>query len=137
MTAIATQGTTIKIGDGASPEVFTAIAGVRDIGGLGGGSAAEIDITTLLSTAKEFAVGLPDEGTVTLELNYDPTDITQKDLEDARDDQTLTNFQIITPSAGATFAFAGYVTTFEKSFGADNVIIGNVQIRISGIVTKT
>lgn len=137
MGAIATQGTTIKIGNGASPEVFTAIAGVRDIGGLGGGSAAEINITTLLSSAKEFQVGLPDEGTITLELNYDPADTTQESLEDARDDQTLTNFQIITPSSGATFSFAGYVTTFEKSFGADNVIIGNVQIRISGIVTKT
>lgn len=43
------------------------LPGVMNITGLGSGGATEIDTTTLVSIATEQALGLPDEGSVTLD----------------------------------------------------------------------
>ena len=72
---ITSQGTTIGIGDGASPEVYTSIPQVTSIGGPDG-SASEINVTNLSSTAQEFILGLKDEGSISLDLVFDERDTT-------------------------------------------------------------
>lgn len=59
-TSYTTRGTRLRIGSSDFP-------GVQTISGLGGGGATEIDITTLTSTAREYALGLPDEGSITID----------------------------------------------------------------------
>lgn len=70
--ALESQGMTIARGDGATPtEVFTTIPEVKSISGPDG-SANEIDVTDLSSSAKEFRMGLQDEGNITLDMMFIP-----------------------------------------------------------------
>ena len=53
MANLKSQGCTISYGDGASPQVMTAIGQVISINGPTG-TTGEIDVTNLSSSAKEF-----------------------------------------------------------------------------------
>lgn len=75
------RGVAFQIGDGGSPETFTAVANVASIG-LTGRSAEEIDFTHLLSDGgfREFRQGFKDPGSINLELHFDPTNATHQNL---------------------------------------------------------
>lgn len=61
-------GLAVKYGDGASPEVFTAIEEVQNLSGLGKTNPL-IDVTHHASTAREYIAGLPDGQELTIECN--------------------------------------------------------------------
>ena len=67
--AILGAGSTLRLGDGASPEVFTTIAEVLRCGAIGQ-SAGEIEVTHLSSTSKEYIGALPEGSTVEFSLNF-------------------------------------------------------------------
>jgi hypothetical protein len=67
--AILGAGSSLKLGDAGSPEVFTKIAEVLRVGAIGQ-TAAEIDVTSLDSTAKEYIAALPDGETVSITMNF-------------------------------------------------------------------
>lgn len=135
MTAIKSQGVCIDRGDGGSPETFTTIGEVVTFQGPGG-EAAEIDVTNLKSSAKEFIMGLPDEGDVSLSLNLDPQDAQQTALRADRAAQTLRNFRItLTDSGATTVSFAAYVKGFSISGGIDDKVTADVALRVSGALT--
>lgn len=136
MPTIEAQGSVIAIGDGASPEVFSEIMEVQGIAGPDG-SANEIDVTKLSSVAREIRMGLADEGSITLEGNYDRSDtLGQNAAEAARAARTLKNFEItLTDSPPTVFTFAGFVLSFTKTAAVDDVWKFAMNIRISGSVT--
>lgn len=137
MGAIKAQATTVKMGDGATPEVFTTIGGVTSFSGIDG-EATEIDITSLTSTAKEYLVGLTDPGNMTLEVNYDPDDAQQTAVRTALDAGTLKNFEItLTDTTPTVITFSAYVKSFSISGGVDDKMNGSISLRISGSVTFT
>ena len=136
MAAIESQGTVLKRGDGADPEVFTAIGRVVSISGIGSGSSTEIDITDLSSTGKEFLLGIKDEGSVTLTLNLDTGDTMQTGLRTDRDARTLRNFELtLTDSGPSVITFAALIKTFSIEIGVDDKVSLSVELRISGAVT--
>jgi len=136
MGALGSQGSALKLGDGADPEVFTAIGEVIGVSGVGGGSASEIDVTNLSSSGKEFLMGLKDEGEVSVTLNLDTGDTQQTALRTARDNSTLKNFQLeLTDSGPTTLSFAAYVKTFNIGLAVDDKISLETSLRISGAVT--
>lgn len=98
------------------------------------GSASEIDVTNLASSAKEFVVGLPDEGSVSLEVSFDYAGSIQHDtLYAARTSQVLQNFQIrLSDSPRTTIAFSAYVTQFSLSLGVDDKVGATFGLRITG-----
>ena len=121
-----------------SGTTYNTVAQVTNISGLGGGSATVIDITNLASTRREKRMGLPDEGQITLELNYDPDDTGHSALETLRDGRTLADFKITaTDTTPTEYTFQGYVTVFNKDFQIDDVAKGTLTIEITGAVTKT
>jgi predicted secreted protein len=69
------------MGDGASPEVFTAVANVRSIA-FSGRDAEEIDFTHLASTGgfRELRAGFKDPGSIALETHFDPTNATHTNM---------------------------------------------------------
>jgi len=67
--AILGAGSSLRLGDGASPEVFTTIAEVLRCGAIGQ-SAGEIEVTHLSSTSKEYIGALPEGSTVEFSLNF-------------------------------------------------------------------
>jgi len=135
--ALEAQGTVLKIGDSASPEVFTAIPEIKNFTGPGG-SAAVIDVTDLSSAAKEKRMGLADEGQLSFVIHYIPSDTQHAALRAARASRVETNFQIeFTDASPATvWSFSGFVTTFSVAGSVDGVIEGNVTIEITGAISE-
>ncbi len=134
--AVLTQGTLIKRGDGASPEVFTTIPEVGAISGPDA-SKGEIDVTDLSSTAKEFKGGLADFGRMTLEMNYIPGNAVhvamRNDFINAA--SPTRNWQLLFVN-GKQWNFTGYVASFPGNTQADSVQKASVVIRLSGAVVE-
>ena len=100
-----------------------------------GGSANMYETTHLGSTAKEKQIGLPDEGQMTLSMNWaQDTDTGQQAAKTARVARTLHNFRI-TFSDSSTATFAGYVLGLTSSGGVDDKVAGSITIEITGVVT--
>lgn len=136
MTALKSQGVVLKRGDGGGPETFTAIGEVVSIGGLGSGSSSEIDVTNLASSAKEFLLGIKDEGSISLALNLDTADTMQTGLRTDWSGGTLRNFQLdLTDSGPTTISFSAYVQTFAISMAVDDKISLEVTLRVSSAAT--
>ena len=150
MAELKTQGTEIFLLDSTdSGNEVRKIGKVTGTGDLGG-SAGEIDITNFDSLAKEYVVGLKDNGTVTIPYNYDPQDSTQttiKGLEggankrfviacsEAVTDPTFTSVFVI-PTDRTTFDFTAGVQSMTKAAGTDDVWRGTITLRISGAITE-
>lgn len=132
--ALGTQGVVFKRGDGGSPEVFTAVSEIVEFDGPDG-TATEIDITHLTSTAKEFLVGLKDEGRITFGMNFVPTDAQQIGLRNDRANRTKRNFRLELTDAGPTkLSFAAYVMGLSISGRPDDKISARLTLRITGDV---
>lgn len=135
--ALSSQGMTIGIdADGASPFVYTTIAEVKSIDGPGG-QTAEIDVTDLSSTAKEFVLGLQDEGDITLDMNYIPSNVQHAQLRTLRGSGDTTSFQLaFTDSPVTTWTFSAKVKGFSISNSVDNVTGLSVTLRVTGSITE-
>jgi len=135
--AVLTQGTILKRGDGATPEVFTAVPDVISIAGPDA-TKAEIDVTDLASVAKEFKGGLADFGRLTVEMNYIPGNSVHTAIRNdfINSSSPVRNWQILFVN-GKQWSFAGYVGAFPGNTQADNVQKGTLTIRLSGAVTES
>lgn len=136
--AIPSQGMTISLGDGSSPEVFTAIPEATDITGPDG-SVSEIDVTDLSSTAKEFKRGLPDNGSLSFTLLYIPAQTQHAQLRADFNNpvEVARNYRItFTDSPATLWTFFGYVSTFSINNSIDSVTNASVAIRIKGNITE-
>lgn len=137
------QTSTFEVLDPAgSPDSWVVVGGVRAINDLRSGTATEIDVSDLSSSAKEFLLGLADNGAMNLEMLYDPADAGQIILESLRESSASNSFRVTIPNplnspAVTTFAFTGFVQTFPFSVGADAAITGTVTVRVTGAITKT
>jgi len=104
------------------------------------GSASEIDVTNLASAAKEFVIGLPDEGSVQLEVSFDYASATagHDTLHAARASQILQHFQIrLSDSPRTIVDFQAYCVTFSLSVGVDDKVGATFGLRITGAATIT
>lgn len=134
--ALSSQGMTLGVGDAASPEVFSAISEISNIDGPGG-QANEIDVTDLDSTAKEFILGLQDEGDITIDINYIPGNTRHAALRADRSAGTQRNYRIsFTDSPVTTWTFAALVKGFSISNGVDGKTTASVTLRVSGAITE-
>lgn len=135
-------GTLFKVGDGASPEVFGAVANVVSIN-LSGRSVEEVDFTHLASDAgfREFRAGFKDPGELTMTLHYDPSNATHNGaagLESKLLSGALFNWQIDMSGAGFDYILSGtgYVSGGDFTFSGEDPITYDVTIRISGSITE-
>lgn len=134
-TYITTQGTALKIGDGASPEVFTTIPQVTSIDGPTT-SNDEIDVTHLGSTSREFEPALPDQGEITCEMEWDENDTVHAGLRTKFNATTTHNFQLVNAASPLnTYSFAGFIKSLQMSFGIDDVVRVTMAVRITGNFT--
>ena len=133
-------GTLLKIGDAASPEVFTAIAEVKDITGPGL-STEFVEFTHQQSDSgyREYKPTFKMSGDITFACNFLPDNATQgfsstgllKDYED----KTLRNFQLLFPDTGSTLAsFSAYVANIQPSAPLSGPLAINVTLRVTGPV---
>jgi Phage major tail protein 2. len=137
-------GTQFLRGDGVTPtEAFTAIANVTTISGPSR-SKETIDVTTHGSPDKymEFIGGLKDGGEISLELNYDPAQVTHQDLDADFEESAPRNYQILILPGDPeehTWAIAGIITELSDEFPYDDKMARSVTLKVSGkpVLTKT
>lgn len=95
------------------------------------GQASDIDKTTMVSSAKEFGVGLVDNGTFDVELNYVEADAAQVEMKIGMVDSSPRWFKIIKRNAAQTI-FQGSVRSVSESGGVDGIFTGTLSVRMSG-----
>ena len=130
--AIASVGTQLKIGDGGSPEAFTAIAEVRNISGPGFDSE-EIDCTSLDSTAgfREYIQGFKDGGELSFQLNFIPSQ--RANIFANYIAGTTHNWQLCFPDVpGTIMSVAAFVKSPPLEIGAGAQLLLNVTLRVTG-----
>jgi len=102
---------------------------------LTGGQAAEIDVTTLCSTAIERRLGLKDTGEASLSVNFVPGDPAQIELMAAQDDGVARWFKVVFPNGAGTAVFQALVRQFSWTVGVNEAIQGTVSLRLTGDIT--
>ena len=129
---IDTEGTVLKVGNGASPEVFTAITNIVSIDGPTSQNS-EKEVTHLGSTAKEFRPGLNDYGDMNCEIEFDERDTVHAGLRTDFRNRTTRNFQLIDAgSPQQTYNFSGYWKTLPLSFKPDDIVRSSAVLRVTG-----
>ncbi len=113
-TALLGQGLALQLGDGASPEVFTILAQVNDVSGLGEESPL-VDVTHYQSSRREFINGLADGKEFTAKANYLPNDVTQLAAIAAKQSGASKNVRVVLPSPHTDnwFYFAVQIRAYE------------------------
>ena len=135
--AILAQGTKFAVSPNSSPPVFADIPEIRSIGGPDG-SAPTIDVTDLDSTAREYVLGLKDEGSFSLGVMYIPANAVHTTLRNAWANRTQLRFRVTFTDSGTTvWEFNGFVTGFSQSAAVDTVVEATVGIKITGSIYET
>lgn len=129
-------GSTLQLGDGATPEVFTSIAEITSLTPPQM-SRDDIDVTSHSSSDgyREFIGGLRDGGEVSLEANWLPTNSTHDastGLLETFNDNVTHNWKIVLPSTLATISFSGFITAFEPELPLEEQGKLSVTIKVSG-----
>lgn len=131
------HGAQIKIGDGASPEVFTAIALINS--GPDGPDVSQniIEAFTHDSNFPTKKATYVNTGTVTFSVLYDSTDTQHIALRDAATNSTRTNFQVVLNETGAEqLDFSAYVT-FAWANDPSDFSQANITLDIDGAITPS
>ncbi len=134
--AITTQGVQLfwSTSTAASTSTSNLCGEVTDIKGPTG-SKAEIDITSLASSAKEYMMALADFGDVTVNFNYSGADVTQGGIYTDFNQQTAPKRRCViklTDTASHVLMFKGYVKAFAFDITKDSVVKVTAGFRISG-----
>ncbi len=129
---------------------YTNIGEIVSLEHLGGGEVGERDTTVLSSTAHTSAPTIPDNGEVTIELNWDPTDAVHKfirNLKDAPPFSVNTSFigfntfkaVFATGNTNTSSIFNAWVKNFDGATagGVDENLTASVTLRVTGSVNST
>lgn len=114
-----------------TPYTMTEVGEVRSITAFDG-EAADLDVSHLRSTGKEYLTGLPEHGNVNLTLWLpSTTDTGQRRLRALREQQASAAFSITLPS-GLVAAFVGLVKSFGLTgLAVDGAVEANCAIKVS------
>jgi hypothetical protein len=132
------QGTAIRI---STTEVTTAQPAVeptfaaldcisRDIN-YQSGSSTEIDVTSICSTSREFRLGLPDAGTLTISGYWKQGTAGHTEFREAYNDK-LSRLLEVEFEDGSTFRAVGYVQQRSFTAAVDGVVNASYTVRLTG-----
>jgi len=130
-------GVLLKMGNAATPEVFTALAEVLGISGPGLSMEA-VDTTHATSTNawKTYIAGLLDAGELSVDLAFLPSDGTQDEttgLISKMVGRAAVNFEMVFPNtAGTEWSFPCLITSFEPTVPIEDRMTASVTLKISG-----
>ncbi len=129
MVGKAGHGVICKIGNGASPEVFTTIPGVIEHT-LMNRARQEINYTTHDSDGIHKIQSFKDNGQHVLVLAYDSSNTVHQTLRDMYDSGELSNFETTLPDAGAeVIEYAASVNNWQPMASSTDVL--KVQVTLS------
>lgn len=137
MTKIAAKGVSLAIEDTAIPASFVTIAQVRNLTGPGmSADAVDVSHHNLSRAYRRFVQGFKNAGEVSMELVFDPVevthDLTTDGLLELFDTGDQHNFRLTWPDVGATmWDFEGIVVGYEPAANFDEALMATVTIQIS------
>jgi hypothetical protein len=136
--AIIANGCKFQRGNGATPtEVFTDVPEVFEIIP-GAPESPDIDVTHLLSTAREIRAGLPNFGTFTVNMNHIEGNTVQEAIEDVAGTNVTGNWRVVNPNGTDwrqyVLTIATYVTT---GFVIDGKLQDTITFKQSGKPTRS
>jgi predicted secreted protein len=129
------SGTKLQLGGAASPQIFSDIANVTGISGPDGQSP-EIDVTNFADTARRFLAGLPDNGSVSADINWSSDENTNTTLYQLYQSGDTRQYRIVL-SNGDYFEFNAVVLGHPFTFAIDDVVKASISLRVSGAVSFT
>lgn len=131
----AAHGVVIKLGNGASPEVFTAIDGVHNGPNGPGFQPAMISARHHGSNDTFMKVSTVDKTPVTFDVYYDSGDTNHAALITAAKGGDKKNFEMTLTDTGAEkYAFGAYVQA-SYTGQVDGFNIYSIQLSIDGAIT--
>lgn len=136
--AVSSHGTLLKAGDGGGPEVFTTVAEVMDISGIGI-SVANEEVTSHDSAGwREFVSTLKEIGEISFELNFNAgaTQGFAAGLYLDGINKTKRNFQIVLQTTvNKTASFAALVQEFKLDAPVEGVYKASLTLKGTGAIT--
>ena len=134
------QGTILRVGNGADPEVFTDVEGCDDFSGPDE-SKDTIETTSHSSPGgrRQFISGLINSGELTFDLFWTFTEPGQQALYAAFNDREEHNFQMEFPIDvdDNLLTFPGIVTGFGWAAAKDDAVKRSVTIQVTGEVVPS
>jgi hypothetical protein len=134
-------GVILKRGNGATPEVFTAVAEVKDIKPFK--LKAETKETTHHGSPggwRTYKATLIEGGECTFKINFLPGDSTHSFSAGLAADlinRTERNWQVVLPDADDTgYEFAALVTQFDPDAPVEGILETDVTLKITGPVEE-
>ena len=132
--AIKAQGTVLQLGSG-SPLSYTSIPEVNSFSGPGG-SVSVIDVTDLSSAAKEKLAGLNDNGQLSFECNFIPSNAQHIALREAKESGITTSFKLIFTDS-TEWTFNAIVVGFAVAGAIDGVVKASGTLEVSGSIIES
>jgi len=139
----ASKGLLLKKGDGASPEVFTSVAGIQDMPAISTAKSVK-DQTDLSDSIKDYGLGIGEPPSISLTLFWDVDQTPHTALITEHTNETKSNYQILCPDSPATtYTFRALVTGWSTPYsGVDGDLMWDVNFQLvenesSEIVTKS
>lgn len=138
----AALGARLLRGDGADPEVFQVIPGVRTIPGPTS-TFDTVDVSAHDSAGKfeEIRPTLRRTEEMAIEIVFDPADPEISGLKDDHDAQTQRNFQVEPVDAAGvalvTYDFAAYVIGYAPDAPYDGGLMLTATLKPTGAITAT
>lgn len=132
MTAYATKGTALRRGGDESPTTYTLVPQVQSISGPTA-SAAEIDVTNLNSTSREFVTGITDYGQVTFTIFLDYSNSIHSGIKTDFDNGTTRSWEKELPD-GTVEAFEAKVSGIDEEEATDDAVKATITLRLTGPV---
>lgn len=134
-------GTTLSYSTDAGV-TYIPLGEVLSISHGGGGEVGERDTSNLASTAKTYAPTIPDNGEVSFELNWDPTDTGHIQLQSWKNTPATTSpmWKVVWATTGThNNVFTAFVKNLDgpNAGGTDENLTMTVTLRVSGAVTPT
>lgn len=132
--AISSLGALLKIGNGASVEVFTAIPELRNINGPTM-TAENIDVSHLGSTSgyRDYIAGFKEAGEISGEVNW--TQAGYATLLALFVSGALKNFLLVF-SDGSDYKFSGRITALPITAQTGDAVRFNLTIKITGAFSE-
>lgn len=134
--AVLGSGSTLKLGSGASPQVYTTIAEVMRCGPIGS-TNPEVDVTNLDSTAKEYIAGLADGNNVDFDVNFLAGNAQQESLRTSQAAGSTVNFKMVWQTSPLTNAvFDVVLLGFEMGETTpEQQVTASISGRITGSIS--
>jgi hypothetical protein len=97
-----------------------------------GGSSAEIDSTSLCSTAKEYEIGLPDFGTTQLDFKFAPRTAIQLAIATFDESKDKMAVRVDLPKSGGRMVQLAFIQQTSEAAANGGIWTGSITVKNTG-----